>query len=62
MYMSPMRYLYVPYALFMESGKYEPLQSVATISNAMDVGNPSNFIFLQVNFLESTCLVRGLRL
>ena len=29
---------------FMNSGKYEPLKSVATISNAMDVGDPSNFI------------------
>lgn len=29
---------------FMETGNYEPKQSVATISNAMDVGNPSNFV------------------
>ncbi len=29
---------------FMESGEYKPLKSVATISNAMDVGDPSNFI------------------
>lgn len=29
---------------FMQSGNYEPKPSVATISNAMDVGNPSNFI------------------
>ena len=29
---------------FMESGDYKPLKSVATISNAMDVGDPSNFI------------------
>ena len=29
---------------FMETGVYEPLRSVATISNAMDVGDPSNFI------------------
>ena len=29
---------------FMESGVYTPLDSVATISNAMDVGDPSNFI------------------
>ena len=27
----------------MESGKYVPQPSVQTISNAMDVGNPSNF-------------------
>ncbi len=29
---------------FMETGIYTPLRSVATISNAMDVGDPSNFI------------------
>ena len=29
--------------VFMQTGKYEPKPSVATISNAMDVGNPSNF-------------------
>jgi threonine synthase len=29
---------------FMKSGQYQPQQSVATISNAMDVGDPSNFV------------------
>lgn len=29
---------------FMENGVYEPMASIATISNAMDVGDPSNFI------------------
>ena len=29
---------------YMQSGLYHPKPSVATISNAMDVGNPSNFI------------------
>lgn len=29
---------------YLESGQYEPKPSVATISNAMDVGNPSNFV------------------
>ena len=32
---------------FMQNGTYEPKPSVATISNAMDVGNPSNFIRIQ---------------
>jgi threonine synthase len=32
---------------FLEAGHYEPKPSVATISNAMDVGNPSNFIRIQ---------------
>ncbi len=35
---------------YMESGNYIPLQSVQTISNAMDVGNPSNFIRIQKIF------------
>ncbi len=29
---------------FMEKGVYEPVPSIATISNAMDVGDPSNFV------------------
>lgn len=29
---------------YMQSGNYHPKPSIATISNAMDVGNPSNFI------------------
>jgi len=32
---------------FLEKGIYEPKPSKATISNAMDVGNPSNFIRIQ---------------
>ncbi|WP_299108950.1 threonine synthase [uncultured Tenacibaculum sp.] len=35
---------------YLESGKYEPKPSKATISNAMDVGNPSNFIRIQELF------------
>ncbi|MFV1884864.1 MAG: threonine synthase [Balneola sp.] len=30
--------------LYLWNGKFEPRPSVATISNAMDVGNPSNFV------------------
>ncbi len=29
---------------YLENGKFEPRPSVATIANAMDVGNPSNFV------------------
>jgi threonine synthase len=29
---------------YLETGNYQPKQTIATISNAMDVGNPSNFI------------------
>lgn len=32
---------------YMETGNYIPLKSKQTISNAMDVGNPSNFIRIQ---------------
>lgn len=32
---------------FLDSGNYNPKPSIATISNAMDVGNPSNFIRIQ---------------
>ena len=32
---------------FMKNGSYDPKPSIATISNAMDVGNPSNFIRIQ---------------
>ena len=45
---------------FMQTKKYEPKKSVTTISNAMDVGDPSNFIRIleifhhQFKNLEST--------
>ncbi|WP_338376647.1 threonine synthase [uncultured Flavobacterium sp.] len=32
---------------FLKDGNYKPKPSVATISNAMDVGNPSNFVRIQ---------------
>lgn len=32
---------------FLESGNYDPKPSVKTISNAMDVGDPSNFVRIQ---------------
>jgi threonine synthase len=32
---------------FLENGNYNPKPSIATISNAMDVGNPSNFVRIQ---------------
>lgn len=38
---------------FMKAGKYKPKASQATISNAMDVGNPSNFIRVQQLFNNS---------
>lgn len=35
---------------FLRSGQYSPRPSVATISNAMDVGAPSNFVRMQALF------------
>ena len=35
---------------YLNNGKYEPKPSVATISNAMDVGDPSNFIRIEKLF------------
>ena len=32
---------------YLSSGQYAPMASLATLSNAMDVGNPSNFVRLQ---------------
>lgn len=32
---------------YLETGNYNPKPSVATISNAMDVGNPSNFVRIE---------------
>jgi len=37
---------------FLESGIYAPKASVATISNAMDVGNPSNFYRMLSLYME----------
>jgi threonine synthase len=38
---------------YLESGNYEPVMSKETISNAMDVGNPSNFIRMKLLASES---------
>ena len=38
---------------YLDTGKFVPRPSVATISNAMDVGNPSNFVRLQELFGHS---------
>ena len=35
---------------FMKTGNYAPKKSIATISNAMDVGDPSNFIRIKALF------------
>lgn len=38
---------------YLQTKKYEPKPTVPTISNAMDVGNPSNFIRIQEIFEQS---------
>lgn len=38
---------------YMQSAKYEPKASIATISNAMDVGDPSNFIRIRHLFEDN---------
>ncbi|MEL4454994.1 threonine synthase [Lutimonas vermicola] len=43
---------------FMEDGKYRPLPSVATISNAMDVGDPSNFIRIREIYGDDFDLIK----
>ncbi len=37
---------------FMRTGSYEPKQAIATLSNAMDVGDPSNFIRIRHLFKD----------
>lgn len=44
---------------FMESGTYKPLKSIATISNAMDVGDPSNFIRIREIYENSFDLIKS---
>ena len=38
---------------YLKTGNFEPKPSIETISNAMDVGNPSNFVRLQALFHNS---------
>jgi len=44
---------------FLESGRYEPKPSKATISNAMDVGDPSNFVRIQKLHQNDLARLRG---
>ena len=43
---------------FMETGEYEPKPSSATISNAMDVGDPSNFIRIRHLYKDNFDLLK----
>ncbi len=44
--------------LYLENGEYNPKPSVETISNAMDVGNPSNFVRMTRFFDDDINLVK----
>ena len=44
---------------YIQTGVYQPVPSVQTISNAMDVGNPSNFARMQSIFSESWNDMKG---
>ncbi|RSC93184.1 threonine synthase [Tenacibaculum singaporense] len=44
---------------YLASGEYHPKPSKATISNAMDVGNPSNFIRIQELFNNDLALLKA---
>ncbi len=45
---------------FLESGVFKPAKSVATLSNAMDVGNPSNFARIMHLFRGSSESLRNM--
>lgn len=45
---------------FLKTGVYQPKPSVATLSNAMDVGNPSNWVRIAELFKESPEALNGI--
>lgn len=45
---------------FIESGKYSPRSSVETLSNAMDVGAPSNLIRIETLFDEHSIILKNI--
>ena len=47
-----------PFFDFLKTGKFKPKKSVATISNAMDIGNPNNFWRIFNFFDENIDLIR----
>ncbi|MDC6363835.1 MULTISPECIES: threonine synthase [Flavobacteriaceae] len=44
---------------FMQKGVYEPMPSIATISNAMDVGDPSNFVRIRHLYQDDLSSLQG---
>jgi len=45
---------------FLKTGEYKPKPSVATLSNAMDVGNPSNWVRIAELFKNDTDALKAL--
>lgn len=45
---------------FLKGGEYQPKPSVATLSNAMDVGNPSNWVRIAELFKNDTAALKAL--
>lgn len=45
---------------FLHSGQYQPRQATPTISNAMDVGNPSNFVRIMQLFLQDQTRLKNM--
>lgn len=43
---------------FLKNGKYEPKPSIQTLSNAMDVGNPSNWVRIMNLFEENSEILK----
>ncbi len=44
---------------YLQTEKYTPKQAIATVSNAMDVGNPSNFVRIQQIFKNEFSLLKN---
>ncbi len=44
---------------YLQNGDYKPKQAVTTISNAMDVGNPSNFVRILEIFEQEFEVLKG---
>jgi threonine synthase len=44
---------------YIQSGTYQPREAVATLSNAMDVGNPSNFVRILEIFQQQFTSLKG---
>lgn len=45
--------------VYLQKGEYAPRQAVATLSNAMDVGNPSNFVRVLEIFRQEFETIKG---